>query len=91
MGFYLFTDVETSGEIQMRIFFTVSTLCIAGKESTFIQMRTEFWEIGVQYGLTAAGLYCTPNFEEWGPHLLMRPSQTHCIHIVINLIRVSKD
>ena len=30
----------------------------------------------------AGGPYCTPNFKEWGLHLQICLSQTHCIHIV---------
>ena len=53
-------------------------------------MRTEFWEIGGAIWTDGrrpeVRIDYTPNFEEWGTHLPMCPSQTHRIHIVINLI-----
>ena len=53
-------------------------------------MRTEFWEIGGAIWTDGrrpeVRIDYTPNFEEWGTHLQMCPSQTHRIHIVINLI-----
>ena len=54
------------------------------------KMRTEFWEIGGTIWTDGrrpeVRIDYTPNLEEWGTHFPMSPSQTHRIHIVINLI-----
>ena len=40
-------------------------------------MQTSFFEIGG--AICVVGPYSTPNFSEFGTHLLMRPRQTHSI------------
>ena len=43
-------------------------------------MQTSFFEIrNTDLRPAAVGPYCTPNFSEFGPHLPMRPCQTHRI------------
>ena len=59
---------------------------------TYWEIPSEFWEIGVQYGPRAAGSrsVLNPNFEEWRWYFPICPSQTHSVHIVINLIKAWK-